>query len=214
MELNADIVYEPEEDVFWGELAPTEHVLHLYKEDDAFFTILERYVISGLAAGEAVVVIPTAEHQTILSRRLERKGFNLAAARRRGQYIDIPSETCLETFMTDGRPDPVRFHRLLDGVLDQARMPGRKVRGFGEMVAVLWSSGHCGATIQLEHMWNSYRSSQAFPLFCSYPWAGFTSGMEDSLREICNMHTKVVTETASDRRGLASLAPWPSETVA
>jgi hypothetical protein len=29
---------------------------------------------------------------------------------------------------------------------------GRKVRAFGEMVALMWARGECGATVMLEHL--------------------------------------------------------------
>jgi len=72
------------------------------------------------------------------------------------------------------------------------------------MVAILWEEGHVGATVQLEHLWNRIRRTLPFPLFCSYPRAGFTTDMTASLKEICATHTKVI---ARDSREPWSTAP-------
>src|SRR3954471_24411428 len=37
-----------EHEVFWGEIAPTEHVVHLYSTEKAFGDLLDRFVAGGL----------------------------------------------------------------------------------------------------------------------------------------------------------------------
>lgn len=49
---------------------------------------------------------------------------------------------------------------------------GRRVRAFGEMVAVMWTRGQSGATVQLEHLWHRFCQTKAFSLFCAYPKSG------------------------------------------
>ena len=39
--------------VFWGELAPCEHVLQIYDEDAPFMDSLQGFVGEGLARGES-----------------------------------------------------------------------------------------------------------------------------------------------------------------
>ena len=50
----------------------------------------------------------------------------------------------------------------------QAAQNGRRVRAFGEMVALLWSEGNQAAAIRLEELWNELALSQTFCLFCAY----------------------------------------------
>jgi hypothetical protein len=198
--------YVSEDEVFWNELAPDEHVVHLYDDKDSFFRLLEGYVASGLRAGEGVIVIATAEHRRILNARLEEGGLDLRAARSRNQYLDLSAENCLATFMRDGWPDNLRFTIAIENIISQVRIPGRRVRAFGEMVALLWANGHAGATVRLEKLWNELRNRQPFPLLCSYPRTGFTSGMGESLEEICAAHTKVISSGRTARSAPAVVA--------
>jgi hypothetical protein len=95
--------------------------------------------------------------------------------------------------MSNGWPDADRFNAVVTGLIERAGRNGRRVRAFGEMVAILWGQGHNGATVCLEHLWNQARQAASFPLFCSYPKSGFTQDSEASFREICAAHTKVIS---------------------
>src|SRR5687767_14092158 len=46
--------------IFWGELAPSEHLIQIYEDDDVFLDALEGFVAEGLGVGESVVVIATS----------------------------------------------------------------------------------------------------------------------------------------------------------
>ena len=66
----------------------------------------------------------------------------------------------------------------MSGLLTRGRAGGRRVRAFGEMVAVMWARGEQGATVRLEHLWHRLCQSEAFSLFCAYPRIGFTQDAE------------------------------------
>jgi hypothetical protein len=55
----------------------------------------------------------------------------------------------------------------VSGLLARARANGRRVRAFGEMVALLWEQGHHSATVRLEPQWGSFCRRETFPLFCA-----------------------------------------------
>ena len=69
---------------------------------------------------------------------------------------------------------------------------GRRVRAFGEMVALLWAQGHTAAIVRLEHLWHRMCQERGFSLFCAYPRVGFTQDVDASIREICAAHSKVL----------------------
>jgi hypothetical protein len=60
------------------------------------------------------------------------------------------------------------------------------------MVALLWAQGHSGATVRLEHLWHSLCQEEAFALFCAYPRTGFTQDATESIKEICETHSRVL----------------------
>lgn len=178
--------------VFWGEMSPCEHFCQVYADDDSFLDALEGYVGGGLRAGESVIVIATGPHLDALQRRLVKLGVDVEAARGDDRFIALSAEGTLDRFMVNGWPDDTRFLATVSALIARARADGRKVRAFGEMVAVLWARGHYAATVRLEHLWNRLLETEDFPLFCAYPKAGFTRGASDSIRELHLAHSKVI----------------------
>jgi hypothetical protein len=94
--------------------------------------------------------------------------------------------------MVGGWPDENLFNNTVSEIIFKAGCRNRRVRAFGEMVALLWAQGHNGATVQLEHLWNKFCQKQSFSLFCAYPKSGFTKNINDSITEICGCHSKMI----------------------
>ncbi len=180
-------------DMFWGEIAPCEHSVQIYDDDDAFLDCLEGFVIGGLKKGDAVIIIATEPHRKFLENRLRARGVNLAANRLEGQFFSLDAEEVLTRFMVDDMPDEMLFQQFVNSLLAHARRKyHRRVRAFGEMVAVLWARGQNGATVRLEHLWHQFCRTSALPLFCAYPRSGFTQDADASIRAICATHSKVI----------------------
>ena len=179
-------------DVFWGEIAPCDHILQIYETDSEFIDTLEGFVTNGLRLGESVIVIATDEHLGALNERLRNQGFDLFSLTLHDQYIPLSARDTLSQFIINGWPDENLFHYLLTNLLLRARKRDRKVRAFGEMVALLWSQGFSGATVRLEHLWTTFCESEEFSLFCAYPKSGFTENPVESIAKICRCHSKVI----------------------
>jgi hypothetical protein len=177
--------------VFWGEISPCDHLVQFYDSNNVFLDTLEGFVRGGLNADEAVIVIATPPHLKALTERLA-AGIDVEAARARDQFITLDAEETLNLFMKNGWPDDERFFRLVNGLLKRAKSSGRKVRAFGEMVAVMWARGEHGATVRLEHLWHELCATEGFSLLCAYPKAGFTQDHTASISEICAAHSKVM----------------------
>jgi hypothetical protein len=142
------------QEVFWGEIAPCEHAVRIYEDADVFLDSLEGFVAGGLRAGDSVVLIATREHLADLEECLVAKGFDLDDVRSLNQYIALDADEALSQFMVKEWPDERLFERLVMNVLTRAGRGGRRVRAFGEMVALMWARGHNGATVGLEHLWH------------------------------------------------------------
>lgn len=177
---------------FWAELSPCEHFVQIYEAEDVFMNTLTDFVGGGLADGQAVVVIATPAHRSELDKRLFATGFNLTAAKYRDQYISLDAHETLAKFMVDGWPDVKLFKEVVRDILDRTRHDDRKLRAFGEMVAVLWAEGRRSATVRLEHLWHQLCSAELFSLFCAYPKAGFTESPSESIAKVCAAHSKVL----------------------
>jgi hypothetical protein len=178
-------------EIFWGEMAPCGHEVEFYGNDREFIDRLEAWVRQGLEGGESVVVIATRGHIEELELRLRAQGVDLVGARLQDRYIPLCAERTLARFMRNDWPDDANFVEVVGEVLCRARNGGRKVRAFGEMVAILWARGQTTATVRLEFLWNQLLRTEKFPLFCAYPRAGFLGGPGQALADICALHTRV-----------------------
>ena len=179
---------------FWAELRPCDHLVEIYEAEEDFLDSLETYVQGGLDAGESIVLIATADHLRALERRLSKGAVDLQEARRAGRYIEVDPEETLARFMVNGWPDEQRFKEVIGGLLARAHANGAKVRAFGEMVAFLWGRKLYAATVRLEHLWHRFCVEEGFSLLCAYPVSGPTSSLGRSMREICTVHSHVITK--------------------
>lgn len=173
-------------------MAPCEHFVQIYQDDGVFLDTVEGFVAGGLLAGDGVIVIATGAHLSAIESRLTRRGIDLTIPLATDQYITLDAGETMSQFMIDGWPDENLFETLVTRLMERARAGDRRVRAFGEMVALMWAQGLNGATVRLEHLWHKLCHKQVFSLFCAYPKSGFTQDADESVREICATHSRVV----------------------
>jgi hypothetical protein len=182
-------------DIFWAEIAPCDHVLQIYETDAVFLDALAGFVGGGINAGDCCIIIATRPHLKALEERLTNYGIYVEALRSDFRYIPLVAEDTLSRFMVNGWPDEKLFMSTISEVIAKNRKPNRRIRAFGEMVALLWAQGLNGATVHLEHLWNKFCEKEDLCLFCAYPKSGFTGDMTGSLKDICCAHSKMIEGT-------------------
>lgn len=174
---------------FWREMRDGDHVCQVYDDESKFLDSLTGFIGHGLWNGEAAVVIATAAHVIGLEERLRLTGLDLAHLRADDRFLTLSPETTLGQFMVEGWPDGALFERTLCAVVARARGPGRPVRGFGEMVALLWEREQYAATVRLEYLWQRLIGREKLQVLCSYPSRSFRRGPAASRQEIADHHT-------------------------
>ncbi|HET9747289.1 MAG TPA: MEDS domain-containing protein [Chitinophagaceae bacterium] len=179
-------------DVFWGEIAPADHVLQIYESDDILLDSLAGFIGGGIKAGECVLIIASGNHLTALHRILTSFGISVSTLVSDERYIPLNAEAILSKFMRNGYPDEQLFGETISFLFEKAVCKDRRVRVFNELVGVLWEKGYHGAAIQLENQWNQLKKIKIFTLFCAYLKAGFTSNSDESIRKICDCHSKII----------------------
>lgn len=202
IKINNDGWASAPDQVFWGEIAPYDHVVQIYENDEVFLDLLSGFAGAGVDAGDSVIVIATDVHLKSLSDRLAANGHNIANLVSKDQYIPLDAEETLGKFMVNAWPDENLFNDVVREVIDRAKVDGRRVRAFGEMVALLWAKGQIGATVRLEQLWNKFCEKEAFCLFCAYPQSGFTQDAAESVMHICGAHSKMVAGAGNGKSGL------------
>jgi two-component system NtrC family sensor kinase len=182
---------EPRTD--WSHLGASDHVLQLYEEDVHLLDAVQHFTGTGLAAGEAVVVIATPSHREQLEARLRAHGVDLSTACAQGQYVPLDAAETLAQFLVGGQPDAARFADVVGSVIVRAGSRYPRVRAFGEMVALLWTAGNEEAALRLEALWNALATDHPCLLLCAYPLRGFArAGHARPFLTICAAHSHVL----------------------
>jgi hypothetical protein len=177
--------------VFWGEVAPNDHVVQFYENDKVFINTLEGFVGDGFIKDENVIVISTPGHLEVLEERLLTHDFDLDDLKRQNRFLTLDAKESVYSFMVNGWPDEKMFQAFVADLMEGVDK-NRKTRVFGEMVSVLWDEGHSGATVQLENLWHRLIHETPFSLYCAYPKSGFTQDRSDAIGNICAQHSKIL----------------------
>ncbi len=177
----------------WSGMNASDHFVQFYEKDASLVNAVSGFIGAGIIAGDICLVIATRSHCDAIGKELEAGGLNLDCARTKGQYIAVDATQLLSRFMVAGSPDPQRFEETLGTLMAEAVKEGKRIRAFGEMVAVLWSEGNLEAAVRLEELWNDLGKVYPFCLFCAYSLDNF--GEETHavpFSQICNHHSHVI----------------------
>ena len=174
-------------------MPPRDHLVSFYDHDAELVAELACYVADGLTAGDGVVVVASPVHRSLLAQALAQRGVDTAAPQAEGSYVVRDASATLSTFRSGGVLDRDRFAASIGGVLDAAGAGGRRVRVFGEMVALLWDDDDVAGALALEELWNGLATTRAFTLLCAYP----TSALRDpyylrSGNAVCVLHSDLL----------------------
>lgn len=177
----------------WREMCETEHFVQFYEGDNFLLTSLGGFIGVGLAAGDSCIVVATKAHRDGLEKQLQADGFNMVVARASGQYVSLDAAETLSKFVVDGSPEPGLFVAVVEEIIARAAQGKRRVRIFGEMVALLWADGNQQAAIRLEEFWNKLHETHPFLLFCAYPMNGVGGeALVEPFSQVCTAHSRVI----------------------
>jgi excisionase family DNA binding protein len=169
-----------------------DHFVLFYEGEPFLVDSVADYMAPALKAGDRGIVIATPQHRANIETRLHASGVDLAGAVQEGRYIARDATATLSCFMVDGVPQPERFEEVVRELWD-GTSGGRKVRIFGEMVALLVGDGKPDAALQLESLWNRAQERYPFSLLCAYPMQQFGGDTRSSvLTDACGLHSSVI----------------------
>src|SRR3954467_14230997 len=201
-----------------------EHVVQFYQDDKFLIDAVSGFGGSGIAAGDAAVLIATAAHREGVEQVLRERGLEIGQAARQGRFVELDASETLAQFMVDGLPDEDRFRKVIGATLSQAAVSvageRRRIAAFGEMVNILWATGNYEAALRLEQLWNQLAREHSFSLLCAYPIAGFNSAKHtDTFLNICAEHSAVFPsesfpKTSDENHQLRSVTLLQQQAVA
>lgn len=190
------------------------HLVTFYEHEADLASAVVPYLAAGLDCGDVAVVIATDAHRRAFETALASAGVDVALAQASGRFITLEAESTLAAIVVDGQVDRDAFHEVVGGLMRRAAAPGRRLRAFGEMVALLWDAGAVLAAIELEAMWNELGWELEFSLFCAYSSVS-TIGHEhaQALQQVCRMHSFVHQHPSGGERDARVHAPPTELTV-
>jgi hypothetical protein len=163
----------------------------LYTDEEALASNVGQYLIEGVRNSQPGIVIATPAHCA---------AFRRAAGQEGTRVLFLDAEHTLSKFMVNGRPDWQRFETTISGAVKSLdRAPGQRIRAYGEMVGLLWTSGQYSAAIELEDYWNRVLASLNAVLYCAYPIDIFgTEFQASAVHGILCDHTRLLPARDSE----------------
>lgn len=181
-----------------------EHVVEFYETTEFLVDTVCDFLAPNLHDGGAAVVVASAAHRAAFETALRDAGVDLEHATAADRYISFDAAELLDDLMVDGRPHAGRFRETIGEVIDRAGAGAqqRRVRVYGEMVALLWEDGDIASAVTLEDLWNQLAATHAFALLCAYPMSAFADDATAAAFErVCDQHSTVIPTESYTRLG-------------
>ena len=170
-----------------------DHVVEFYETEKFLADTVTDFVGPGLHDGGAAIVVATPAHRFAFEEALRRSGIDVERAIDAERYLTFDAAGLIERFMVDGVPDAQLFEDIVGAVLKRAGAGSRRVRVYGEMVALLWAAGDTESAIALEGFWNDLADKHEFALLCAYPMSAFKDAESAAaFQRVCGTHTTVI----------------------
>ena len=156
-----------------------EHAVQFYRTDEFLTSAVVDYLAAGLAIGQPAIVVTTEPHRSAFARALRSRGLDTEEILGEREVVWLDARETLSAFMEDARPNRELFMSIVGRVFDKLlrKRSYLIVRGYGEMVDVLWKDGNIDGAIALEELWNELAKNYSFSLLCAY-------AVDDRLKEV------------------------------
>lgn len=174
-----------------------QHVVQFYSSDEELIRPLTEYVSEAVTHGRAAIVLATAAHLGALERALAQV-IDVADARRNGMLLTREAHDVLGSLVTEDMLDPERFRSVIDDLVSNASGDRTGLCLYGELVGVLWDSGHVSAVLELERFWNDLARFLTFSLYCGYRITPDAVTDGRLVEEICDLHGATLPPGAND----------------
>jgi hypothetical protein len=167
------------------------HDVQFYRTDAYLTKAVVKFLAEGVMAGQPIIVVATEAHRRAFADGLRSMGLDPEGSFGDRLAVWLDARETLETFMEGPLPNRELFMatvgRVFERLIDKRNY--LVIRGYGEMVDVLWKDGKTDAAILLEQYWNELADRYKYALLCGYAVDNFLheSGVA-GFRSICDHH--------------------------
>lgn len=168
------------------------HLVQFYGDDGELAASAGGFLAEGLADGSPAVVVATPAHRAAIGAGLGAGASSGGGAGPAG-LVMTDAAGMLDSFLASGRLDPGRFNEAASSLITRVAIPGRPVRIYAEMVALLWDAGQVTLALELEELWNEAALRLPFSLLCGYPARLLADpGGTAALAQVCCLHSGIL----------------------
>ncbi len=171
------------------------HDVHFYRSEDHLVRSVVDFLAEGLKRAQPAVVIATPSHRRAFAAGLREKGLDTDEVLSGREAIWLDARETLDAFMEGREPNPDLFMATVGRVFERAlkKRYYLVVRGYGEMVDLLWQDGNTEGAIQLEVLWNALAAKYSFALLCGYAVDNVLKHAgREGIRRICDHHVRLL----------------------
>ena len=169
-----------------------DHGVYFYDESLSLSRTAARFVADGLVADQAALVVGTPAHNIAIMEELTAMDLDPERQIAYGHLAVLDAPTFLNRLLVDDMPSQQLLDKEIGPIVENVtRGHQRVVRGYGEMVDLLWNSNRQDAAISMEALWNQIAAARPFPLLCGYSRTGVADA--EGYRAICSQHSHVVS---------------------
>lgn len=143
--------------------------LQFYEAVAPLVNELGRAMAVALDQGHAAMLVVTDATRQMLEEQLTKRGIDVEASQRRGQYVYLDGLRTLEKCTVGGVPEPDRFQELVERPVERLVREYRRVWMYGELAAILWSQGHENGALKVDQLWAACADAQPVVLCAAFP---------------------------------------------
>jgi DNA-binding NarL/FixJ family response regulator len=174
------------------------HEVGFYSDDGQLVDDIARFIGAALKNGNGAIVAATAFHRDRILARLQSTGLNIAAIEQ-GRCVLLDAADTLATVIANGMLDPVRFVKLMGGLILTTAKAAQTHTGeqgrvaiFGECASLLWAEGKEDVAIEVEKLGNQLLNTYDIEILCGYSLGNIQGGMQGSMfQRVCAEHSVV-----------------------
>ncbi|HEY5062978.1 MAG TPA: MEDS domain-containing protein [Gemmatimonadaceae bacterium] len=168
------------------------HDVQFYRSDAYLTRAVVDFLAAGVRVGQPIIVIATESHRHAFAEGLRRNGLDMDQLFTDRLAVWLDARQTMACFMEGRLPDRELFMATVGSEFEKLlnKRHYLVVRGYGEMVDLLWKDGNRDGAILLEQLWNELADRYKYSLLCGYSVDNFLheAGV-DALRQVCNHHS-------------------------
>jgi hypothetical protein len=167
------------------------HDVQFYRSEAYLTRAVVDFLAAGVVAGQPIVVIATEAHRQRFADGLRARGLDIDELSWGRLAVWLDARETLASFMEGDLPNRALFLATVGNVFERL-LNNRSyliVRGYGEMVDLLWKDGNEEGANRLEQLWNELADRYSYSLLCGYSVDNFPqNGCADAVRRVCSHH--------------------------